>query len=119
MRPHTRAAIAAAAHAFIMRRKVAGVYDHTAQRHLKIAAESRDDRLQGFDGDRSARFGGTLPELYDEGDRAFITLDVDGRRASGYDRGSATFYTAEIGDHMVQLFDHGEQAWHAFDMRVI
>ena len=65
MPPHTRAMIAAAAHAFITGNKVAGVYDHSTGRHLRIAAEARGQQLQGYDGDRAARFGGTLPEIYD------------------------------------------------------
>jgi hypothetical protein len=55
--------VAAAAHAFISGKKVAGVHDHEAGQDLQIAAETRGDRLQGFDGDRLANFAGTLPEL--------------------------------------------------------
>jgi hypothetical protein len=102
MLPHTRALIAASAHAFITGNKVAGVYDHAAGRHLRIAAESREAHLQGFDGDRSARFGGTLPELYDAADKAFISLS----------------YEARVTENVVQLYDHGQSAWFAFDIQV-
>ena len=85
MQPHTRAMIAASAHAIIIGKKVAGIYDHAAGRHLRIAAECRGGRVQAVDGDRSARFGGTLPELYDEADRAFVSLETDGATARGYD----------------------------------
>lgn len=118
MHPHTRAMVAASAHAVIIRKKVAGVYDHAAALHRRIAAECRGDRLQGVDGDRSAIFGGALPELYDDGDKAFLPLDVDGHTARGYDRGSAGFYVAEVSDRLVQIFDHRENAWFAFDIQV-
>jgi hypothetical protein len=117
MQPHHRAIVAASAYAVIAGRKVVGLYDHAAQRHLRIAAECRGDRVQAFDGDRSAGFGGTLPELYDEADRLFISLETDGTGAEGYDRGSGSFYTARLGDRMVQLYDHGEGAWFAFSIR--
>jgi hypothetical protein len=52
MQPHTRVVIAAAAYAFVTGKKVAGVYDHAAGRHLRIAAEARGEHLQGHDGDR-------------------------------------------------------------------
>ncbi len=55
--------VAAAAHAFIFGKKVAGVHDHTAGRDLQIAAEVREGRLEGFDGDRSAKVSGTASEL--------------------------------------------------------
>jgi hypothetical protein len=119
MVPHTRAMVAAAAHAFIIGKKVAGIYDHASGRHLRIAAESRGDHLQGFDGDRSARFGGTLPELYDAADKAFVSLKIDGTKAQGYDRRSSSSYEANVTDGLVQLYDHGQNAWFAFGIQVV
>lgn len=118
MHSHTRAMIAAAAHAFIIRKKVAGVYDHASGRHLRIAAEARGDHLQGFDGDRDARFGGTLPEIYDVPDKSFVSLEIDGLTARGYDRGSSTSYSVTVADRVVQLYDHKESAWFSFDIQV-
>jgi len=117
MQPHHRAIVAACAYAVIAGRKVEGLYDHAAERHLRIAAEAQGDRVQALDGDRSVRFGGTLPELHDEGDRVFISLERDGPGARGYDRSSETFYHAQIGDRMVQLYDHGAGDWFAFSIR--
>jgi hypothetical protein len=110
--------IAAAAHAFVTGKKVAGVYDHAAARHLRIAAEAQGEHLQGLDGDRAAKFGGTIPELYDAGDRAFVSIEIDGTTARGYDRASASAYTAIANDRLVQLYDHGQSAWFAFDIHV-
>ncbi|WP_395327653.1 hypothetical protein WBP06_11560 [Novosphingobium sp. BL-8H] len=117
MLPHTRAMIAAAAYAFITGRKVAGVFDHAAMRERLIAAESRENRLKGFDGNRQAEFGGTLPDLYDAGDKAAFSLEIAGSEARGYDRGSAHHYTAKVTDQLVQVYDHGQEAWFAFDIR--
>lgn len=117
MHPHTRAMIAASAHAVIIGKKVAGIYDHAAGRHLRIAAECRGNRLQGLDAERAAKFGGTLPELYDEGDKVYISLAVEGSTASGYDRGSAGFYTAEVSEGVVQVYDHSQSIWFAFDVQ--
>lgn len=117
MSPHTRAMVAAAAYAFITGRKVAGIYDHTTQSDRQIAAESRGDQLQGFDGDRSAKFGGTLPELYDAGDKAFVSFAIEGAKAQGYDRASGSAYVAQVTDLVVQVFDHGRSAWFAFEIR--
>ena len=118
MQAHTRAIVAASVHAAIIGRKVAGIYDHTARRHLRIAAECRGNWLQGLDGERAAKFGGTLPELFDEGDRTFVSLDVDGTTARGYDRGSAGAYEAQVTERLVQLYDHAEGTWFTFDVQV-
>ena len=119
MSPHTRAMIAASAHAFIFGKKVAGVHDHVEERDLRIAAEVRGGRLMGFDGDRSARFSGALPELHDAGDNALISLEIDGASARGYDRGSASHYQLTAEEQMVQLYDHGAGAWFAFSILTV
>jgi len=117
MQSHIRALVAASAHAIIIGRKVAGIYDHAAGRHLRIAAESRDNRVQALDGERSSRFGGTLPELYDEMDRSFVSIETEGKTARGYDRASSGYYVAEVSDRLVQLYDHQLEAWFAFDIQ--
>jgi hypothetical protein len=85
---------------------------------LSIAAECRENRLQGVDGDRSAKFGGTLPEIYDDGDKVFVSLTVEGSTARGYDRGSAGFYVAKVSERLVQLYDYSQSTWFAFDVQV-
>ena len=119
MSPHTRAMVAAAAHAFIFRKVVAGVHDHSAGQDLRIAAEMRAGRLQGFDEARSAKFGGRLPELYDAGDDAFISLEIDGATAQGYDRHSQSHYSLTATDQMLQLYDHAASAWFAFSIQTV
>lgn len=118
MLPHTRALVAAAAHAFMFGKKVAGVHDHSEQRDLQIAAEAQGERLQAFDGDRSAQFGGNLPELYDAGDKAFVSLEIDGLLARGYDRGSSSHFSITVAGELVQLYDYEPGAWFAFSIQL-
>ena len=117
MPPETRAMIAATAHAFVIGKKVAGLYDHSAGRHLRIAAESRKPYLQGYDGDRDSRFGGTLPELRDAGSGAQVHMMVRGSTVSGYDRSSSGHFTVEVAERLVQLYDHVDGAWFAYDVQ--
>ena len=118
MPPHTRAMVAASAHALVTGRKVAGLYDHAAERHRRLAAEARGEHLQGYDGDRDARFGGTLPELRDAGDGASLHMTLQGSTVRGYDRASSRHFTVEVAGRSVQLYDHGAGAWFAFDVQV-
>lgn len=111
--------VAAAAYAFIFGKKVAGVHDHTAGQDLQIAAETRGGRLQGFDGDRSAEFGGRLPELYDAGEDTFVSLAIDGATAQGYDRASSSHYSLTVADEMIQLYDHEAGGWFAFSIQSV
>ncbi|MEW9856488.1 hypothetical protein [Novosphingobium sp. M1R2S20] len=117
MKPHTRGMVAAAAFAYLTDKKVAGLYDHSAGRDLQIAAEFRGDQLQGFDGDRAAKFGGTLPEIHDAGDKTFVSFEVEGATVKGYDRGTSTFYSAQVADGVAQVYDYAAQAWFAYDVQ--
>lgn len=117
MPPETRAMIAATAHAFVIGKKVTGLYDHSAGRHLRIAAESRKPYLQGYDGDRDARFGGTLPELRDAGSGAQVHMIVRGSTVTGYDKSSSGHFTAEVTERLVQLYDHVDGVWFVYDVQ--
>jgi N-acetyl-anhydromuramyl-L-alanine amidase AmpD len=111
--------VAAAAHAFVFGRKVAGVHDHTARQDLQIAVETRGGRLQGYDGDRSAKFSGVIPELYDAGDDASVSIEIEGTTAQGYDRRSSSHYSLTVTNEVVQLYDHAAEAWFAFTIQVV
>lgn len=109
--------VAATAYAFITGRKVTGLHDHATGQDLRIAAEARGDQVQGIDADRSAKFGGTLPEIYDAGTQAHVSFEIDGTKAQGYDRASSGFYTAQVTELRVQLYDHAESAWFNFSVQ--
>lgn len=117
MDSHTRALIAAVTFVAITGKKAGGLHDHTARRDWRIAAERKDDRIQGFDGDRAAKFGGTLPEIYDEGDKSFISFEIEGAKVQGYDRGSQCAFSANVSDGLVQVYDSSAGAWFAYDVQ--
>lgn len=73
--------------------------------------------MQGFDGDRGVKFGGTLPEIYDAGNKTFVSFETDGMKARGYDRGTSTHYEVHVTDGLVQVYDHSENAWFAYDIQ--
>ena len=110
--------VAAAAYAYIAGKKVAGMHDRWSGEDLQIAAEARGSQLQGYDGDRAVQFGGALPELYDAGDGAFVTLEIAGSAIKGYDRGSESFYAGEVAEGLVQIYDYSQNAWFEFDVQV-
>lgn len=118
MAPHTRAMIAAATFAYFSGKKVAGMHDHSLGKDLRIAAECRGDRMQGYDGDRSAGFGGALPEIFDTGTNSFVSVEIEGATAKGFDHLTSTAFTAEVSDRRVQVYDYGQAAWFTFDVQV-
>jgi len=117
MDANTRAIVAAAAFAYVAGQKVGGIYDHSTGRDLRIAAELQGDRLQGFDGDRAVKFGGTIPELHVAGNKGLVSFEIDGPTVKGYDRSSSNFFEATVTNGVVQLYDHGQSAWFAYDVQ--
>ena len=110
--------IAASAHAFVTGRKTAGLYDHATKMHLRVAAESRGRHLQGYDGGRDMRFGGTLPELRDAGGEASVYMRVEGGTIEGYERNASIHFTGHVSEGVIQVYDHGAGAWFAFNVQV-
>ncbi|OMJ30846.1 hypothetical protein BSZ14_16750 [Sphingomonas sp. Sph1(2015)] len=119
MQPDIRAIIAASSHALVTGRKVAGLYDQTLDRHRRIAAEARGEHLQGLDGDRNVKFGGSLPELRETGTGAAIYMEVADGMTKGFDRSSAGHFTCRIEDQVVQLYDHADSAWFTFVVQAV
>ncbi|MEL7518961.1 MAG: hypothetical protein AAFN48_08400 [Pseudomonadota bacterium] len=121
MTPRTRAMVAAAAFVVLTSKKVAGVFDHSAGKKLRIAAERRGDQVQAFDAENQAHFGGTLPELYDAGTKAHVAFHVDirapGETLTGHDRHSASDFTARVEEDCVQVYDYADKAWFAYDIQ--
>ncbi len=117
MQPHTRALVAASAFAILTGKKVAGLYDHSAKRRRKVAAEFRLGKLLAFDGHRNAAFGGTPPELYDAEDKSHVSFEVIDGKARGHDRYSSSDFSAQVTDNLVQVYDYAEQAWFSYDVQ--
>lgn len=116
MQSDIRAIVAASSHALVTGTKVAGLYDQSADRHLRIAAEARGQHLQGLDGDRGVKFGGTLPELTETGAGGSIYMEIGDGSARGFDRTTSSHFTCRSDDDVVQLYDHSVSAW--FNYRV-
>lgn len=117
MDPDIRAVIAAVAFACTTGKPVAGLFDHDAARDRRVAAERRDDRVKGFDGERNVAFGGTLPEIHDEGTKAYLSFTIEGDQVRGFDRASGGHFEARVGEGVVQVFDHAQGTWFAYDVQ--
>lgn len=117
MQPDIRAIVAASSHALVTGRKVAGIYDQEADRHLRIAAEARGEHLQGLDGERGVKFGGTLPELRETGAGGQIYMEIGDGTARGFDRTTSSHFTCRSDKDVVQLYDHSVSAWFTYHVQ--
>jgi hypothetical protein len=118
MKPHLRAALAAAAISHASGRRVLSVYDHSSRSEAGVSASATGNQVRGYDSDRSCEFGGEVPVLHHRGEAARLDLNPKGEGGyDGYDHGSATHFEIRVTGRDAQLYDHGEGAWFAYSAR--
>jgi hypothetical protein len=93
MKPHVRAAAAAAAISHAGGRRVLSLYDHSSQAEARVSASAIGNQVFGYDSTRECEFGGEIPSLYHYGEGAHLDLISKGEGGyGGYDHGSATHF---------------------------
>ncbi len=118
MKPHVRAALAAAAIGHASGRRVLSVYDHSSRCEARVSASAIGDQIFGYDSTRECEFGGKVPTLYHYGERAHLDLNPgeDGAYA-GYDHGCMTHFEVRVTGRNAQVYDHEGNEWFAFSAR--
>jgi hypothetical protein len=118
MKPHVRAAAAAAAISHASGRRVLSVYDHSNKGEARVSASATGNQVLGYDSTRECEFGGVVPALYHHGEDARLDLTPRGDGGyGGYDHGSATHFDVLVTGRDAQVYDHGEGAWFAYSAR--
>lgn len=108
MIPNTRACIAYVAGKAISGAGGSNVYDHSQSRHVSIGGSVNSGSVNVYDYDRGCHFSGALPQLYDYGISAHVSLEIYGTQFKGYDYGSGHHYTGTVNGSSVSIYDYGE-----------
>jgi hypothetical protein len=118
MKPHVRAAVAAAAIGHASGRRVLSVYDHSSRSEARVSASAIGNRVFGYDSTRECEFGGEVPSLYHHGEKSHLDLNPGGEGAyGGYDYGSKTHFEVRVTGRDAQVFDHEGKEWFSFSAR--
>jgi hypothetical protein len=118
MKPHVRAAVAAAAISHASGRRVLSVYDHSSQCEARVSASATGNKVGGYDSDHLCQFGGAVPALYHHGEAAHLDLIPRGEGGyGGYDHGSATHFEVRVTGRDAQIYDHRSREWFAYSAR--
>lgn len=116
MIPNTRACIAYVSAKLISRSSASSVYDYSQSRYINISGSVSRSSINIYDYDRGCHFGGSSENLYDYGQRAHVSLSINGNQFSGYDYGSRCHYNGTVNGNSVSFYDYGESKYFNFSV---
>jgi hypothetical protein len=118
VKPHIRAAIAAASISHHLNRQVSSIYDFTTKGYRSIEASFSGSSLSGYDYDQSAHFDGSMPDLYHYGESSFIEFKVKAPGMyEGYDFGASHFYEVKVKPNgEAELYDYGSGGFFSYSL---
>ncbi|MEJ2246382.1 MAG: hypothetical protein P8Y80_09955 [Acidobacteriota bacterium] len=111
MNRHTRTCIAFVAASVISGIKATSIYDYDRSRHLNFSGTVSESNVEIYDYERSCRFGGRLPSLYDYDRNVDILLQIDKTSFSGYDYGDDAHFSGHVSNGSVSLYDNSESKY--------
>jgi hypothetical protein len=92
------------------------VYDYSRLRHLNISGSIDENAVGVYDHERSCPFSGTLPNLYDYGTKAHLTLTIKGNSFDGYDYGGKHHFSGSVSGSSVSIYDYGEERHFSYSL---
>jgi hypothetical protein len=108
MNPNTRACVAYVAGKLISGSSSTSVYDHARSRHIRFSGSVAGSHVRIYDHDRGCHFSATLPNLYDYGRSAHVSLKINGAEFKGYDYGDGHHFSGAVKGSAVSVYDSGE-----------
>lgn len=120
MKNETRIWIAYVAGRLMTRSRSTNVYDYILNRHFVFKGKVRKTGVYIHDLTRNCFITGDGKKgelrLYDQCDRANISLKVDSKELtfSGYDSSTLTHFVGKFDENMVKLFDYKENRYFKF-----
>ena len=108
MNSGTRACIAYVAGCVVSGSDAPLMFDNDQSTRVRVRGVIKGNAVELYDYERNCRFFGILPMLIDKGTNSHVSLDVRGKRFSGYDQGSSHYFAGCVSGRSVILHDYGE-----------
>jgi hypothetical protein len=106
MKTHTRYAVAYIAGRRASGRTSGAVYDSQASRHINMSGTLTSSRVSAYDHDQNCHISGSGTSLYHYGNGAYVTLQLNASRFSGFDYDSQQHFTGNVNGRSVSLYDY-------------
>ena len=106
MNPSARASIAYVAARVITGKDSGHIYDYSQTKYINIAGSVGGKSVSVFDYSRKCYFSGQLPSLYDYGQGAYVTININGSSFSGFNYRTKSHFTGTISGSNVSFYDY-------------
>jgi hypothetical protein len=111
MNPRTRACVAYVAGTKISGSSSGSIYDYAQAKNLSISGQVDGQYVNVYDYERKCYVSGMLPNLFDYGSGAPVSVEVSGQNFSGYDYSTKHHFSGSVSGNSVSLYDHGESKY--------
>ncbi|MCA7931210.1 hypothetical protein [Burkholderia cepacia] len=109
MKDTTRARVAAAVGAAVLRKNVTSVYDYSSGGYKSISASVGNGSLNGYDYTTSSYFtgsSGTSLDFYDYHSSKHVLLNLKNGSFDGYDYDSGKHFSGTVNGNSISLYDY-------------
>ncbi|UDM52016.1 hypothetical protein [Cupriavidus sp. MP-37] len=86
--------------------KASHAYDYSESKYVAFTGDVTTREVNVYDYGRRCYCSGSLPQLYDYGNRKHIDLQVNGDRFSGFDYDSRKHFEGSVSGNSVSLYDY-------------
>lgn len=116
MKPGTRACIAYIAGRASNGSAASHIYDYQQSKYISFTGTVTGDSVAVYDYDRGCYCSGTFPQVYDYGDHAHISLEMNDTGFRGYDYGSGHHFSGTVNGAGVSIYDYGESKYFSYTL---
>lgn len=116
MNPNTRACVAYVAGKTSTGSGSSHVYDYSQSRHVSVSGSVTGRCVSVYDYDRGCHFSGTLPQLYDYGTGAHVSIEMNGNQFTGYDYGAGHHFSGSVSGSSISIYDYGESQYFNYSL---
>ncbi|WP_063897285.1 hypothetical protein [Caballeronia zhejiangensis] len=94
------------------------VYDYSRSTYIQFGGTVDGENVNVYDHERGCHFSGTLPQVYDYGTGAHVSIEINGSNFSGYDFGAGHHFNGTVNGANVQLYDFDASEYFNFQLRL-
>lgn len=110
MKAYTRRAVAYVAGTLITGYESSAVYDYQDKRHVSMSGAVTSSGVSVYDHEQRCHIAGSSVSLYHYGNRAHITLQLNGANFSSYDYDSNAHFSGTANSRNLQVYDYETRA---------
>ncbi len=111
MKPHVRRTIAYIAACVILNKRSTAIFDYATSKYYSFLINLSQSGIAVYDYEQRCHISGGYTSLYHYGERAYISLSIDGERFSGFDYGEHCYFSGSVSGNSVSMFDYSVSSY--------